>query len=106
MSYNTNPYAPKARRLAVNDVIFRKLTYSQAALKYGETKATICKWVKRASSDHREFIETTPSRPKSHPNQLPEATINRIVELRKGLKRYAPVLHAHLREEGFSVSLS
>lgn len=106
MSYNTNPYIGKARRLAVNDVIFRKLSYAQAALKYGVTKSAICKWLARGSSNHLEYINTLPSAPKHHPNQLLGSTINRIVELRMGLGRCAPVLHAHLKQEGFRVSLS
>lgn len=106
MAYITNPYVGKTRRLAVNDVVFRKLTYSKAALKYGVTKGTICKWVRKAGPDHREFINTLPSRPKHHPNQLPESTINRIIDLRTGLGRCAPVLHAHLKQAGFKVSLS
>jgi len=105
MAYITNPYVGKTRRLAVNDVIYRGLSYSQAALKYGVTKGTVCKWMKRASGDHREFIETLPSRPKSHPHQLPEATISRLIELRKTLGRCAPVLHAHLTNEGYQISL-
>jgi transposase InsO family protein len=106
MAYTTNPYVGKTRRLAVNDVRIRKLTYLQAALKYGVTKGTICKWMKKASPDHREFINTLPSRPKYHPNQLSSSTVRRIVELRAILKRCAPVIHEHLRQEGISVSLS
>jgi len=106
MAYTTNPYVGRTRRDAVNEVRFHGLTMAQVALKYGVARSTIWKWVKRAPSHNREFINTLPSRPKSHPNQLPEATITRIIELRTGLRRCAPVLHAHLKQEGFSVSLS
>jgi len=106
MAYTTNPYVGRTRRDAVNDVRFHELTQVQAALKYGVVRSTIWKWVKRAPSHNREFINTLPSRPKSHPNQLPDSTITRIIELRMGLGRCAPVLHAHLKQEGFSVSLS
>lgn len=106
MAYTTNPYVGRTRRDAVNDVRFHKLSQSQAALKYGVVRSTIWKWVKRAPSHNREFINTAPSRPRSHPNQLPDSTITRIIELRMGLRRCAPVLHAYLKQEGFSVSLS
>lgn len=106
MPYTSNPYIGKVRRLAVNDVRLGRLTQAQAARKYGVTRSAVCKWVKKASPDHREFIETKPSRPRSHPNQLDPSVVNRIIELRIRLKRCAPVIHAHLRKEGIKVSLS
>lgn len=104
--YTSNPYIGKVRRLAVNDVIFRGLSYSEAGRKYGVTKSAICKWMKRASSDHREFIHTLPSRPRSHPTQLDPLIIKRIISLRKELNRCAPVIHKHMVLEGYNVSLS
>jgi transposase InsO family protein len=106
MAYTTNPYVGRTRRDAVNDVRFHRLTQVQAALKYGVVRSTIWKWLQKAPVHNREFINTLPSRPKSHPKKLPEATITRIIELRTGLGRCAPVLHAHLKQEGFRVSLS
>lgn len=96
----------KVRRMAVNDVRVRGMSYAQVALKYGVTKSAVCKWVQRASDDHREFIETRSSRPYSHPNQLDTAVIRRIIELREKYNRCAPVLHAYLQQEGVEVSLS
>ncbi len=106
MAYTTNPYVGKTRRLAVNDVIYRGLSYSKVGLKYGVAKSTICKWMKKASSDHREYINTLPSRPKHHPNQLDVHIIKRIIELRLKFRRCAPVLHEYLRQEGIRTSLS
>ena len=51
--YISNPFIPKVRRLAVNDVRLRGLTYEEAALKYGVVKSTICKWMKRAPEDQK-----------------------------------------------------
>lgn len=96
----------KVRRLAVNDVVYRGMSYSQVARKYGVTKSAICKWMKKATPDHREFIHTLSSRPKNHPNQLPEEIIERIIKAREELNRCAPVIHAHLRRKGVNVSLS
>lgn len=106
MPYTSNPYAPKARRLAVNDVLSGRLTQAQTARKYGVVESTISKWMRRAPRHNNQMIDTLPSRPKYHPNQLPLATVSRIVQLRKRLKRCAPIIHAHLQQEGIVVSLS
>lgn len=106
MPYTSNPYAPKARRLAVNDVIYGRCTKAQAARKYGVQRSTIGKWLQRAPKDHRVFIATISSAPKRHANQLTPTVETRILELRKILKRCASILHAQLRLEGILVSLS
>ncbi len=106
MPYVSNPYMGKVRRLAVNDVKFGRLTQADAARKYGVTRSAIHKWIERADPDHRVFIETLPSRPKSHPSQLSEGIVKRIIKLRGELKRCAPVIHAHMKQEGYTVSLA
>lgn len=106
MSYTSNPYAGKARRLAVNDVLYGRCTASEAARKYGVVRSTIWKWMKRAHPDHRVFIATIPSRPKHHPNELKPEVVARIIQLRQELKRCALVIHAHLALEGITISLS
>lgn len=106
MPYTTNPYLPKVRRLAVNDVRLGRLTQAQAARKYGVTRSAVYKWLEKASSDQKEFIYTLSSRPKSHPNELTKNIINQIIEMRKKFKRCAPIIHAHLVKKGVNVSLS
>jgi putative transposase len=106
MSYISNPYAPKARRLAVNLVKTGKESKASVARIYGVHRATIGKWLERASKHSREHIVTRSSRPKSHPNQVPAEIVNRLIELRLKLGRCAPVIHAHLLLEGYEVSLS
>jgi len=106
MAYTSNPHIKKARRLAVNDVIYGRLTKAQAARKYGVERSTIGRWLARAHPDHRVFIDTLSSAPKHHPNELKPETVDRIIALRKQLKRCAPVIHAHLQDEGIIVSLS
>ena len=106
MPYTSNPYMGKVRRLAVNDVKYGRLNQAQAARKYGVTRSAVCKWIKRASPDHREFIETLPSRPKSHPYQLDPEVVKRIIELRIRLNRCAPIIHACLQQEKIEVSPS
>lgn len=97
---------PKVRRLAVNEVLTGRLNQTQTARKYGVTRSAVCKWMKKVPAHNQQLIYTLPSRPKSHPNQLSPEVVNRIVELRKELKRCAPVIHAHLIQEGFDVSLA
>lgn len=104
--YNTNPFAPKARRLAVNDVRVRRLSVTQAGHKYGVARSTVYRWIAKATPDHKTFIPTGSSRPHTHPQQLPPATVARVLALRHQLGRCAPVLHAHLRAEGHTISRS
>lgn len=106
MAYVTNPWIPKVRRQAVNDVVLGRLTQAQASRKYGVHRATIGKWIKRASTDKRKYIDTTPSRPHYHPNQLSSEVVERVLQMRKETKRCAPVLQALLQKDGVDVSLS
>lgn len=104
--YVSNPFIPKVRRLAVNDVRLRKLTYEQAARKYGVVKSTICKWMKKATKDQKTYIDTESSRPHHHPQELKTDVVQRIIELRNQYKRCAPIIHAYLVREGVKVSLA
>lgn len=106
MAYVTNPWIPKVRRQAVNDVVLGRLTQAQAARKYGVHRATIGKWIKRASNDRKRYIDTTPSRPHYHPNQLSTGVVERVIQLRKETKRCAPVLHTLLQRDGVDISLT
>jgi putative transposase len=104
--YVSNPFIPKVRRLAVNDVRIRGLTYEEAGRKYGVVKSTICKWMKKASRDQKTYIDTQSSKPHHHPRELPTEIIEKIIETRKRLKRCAQIIHAQLKREGIGVSLS
>jgi len=106
MAYVTSSYAGKARRLAVQDVRKKRLKVGCAADKYGVHRSAIWRWVKNASSDHRELIETKKSSPKSHPNKIPDKIVKKIIEIRKENNRCAPVVHARMLREGHEVSLS
>lgn len=105
MAYTSNPYAPKARRLAVN-LVKTGSKKAHVARMYGVHRATIGKWLKKATKHSGEKIWTQSSAPHSHPNQLPETTVDRIVTLRLKYKRCAPVLHGYLQKEGIVVSLA
>lgn len=109
MSYSNNPYLPKARMQARNDVFWGRLTVTQASHKYGVDRTTIWRWIKRARKfklNGNGFIWTLPSIPKHHPNELKVEVVDRIVELRKILDRCSPIIQAHLKREGIKVGLS
>jgi len=106
MAYTSNPHVWKARQLAVNDVLVRGFTKAAVARKYGVTRSTVCKWVKRAPKQRNALIYTLPSRPHFHPNSLPLEVVTRVINLRKKTKRCAPVLHTMLKTEGITISLS
>jgi len=105
MAYTSNPYAPKARKEATN-LVKKGFKITEVARMYGVNRTTLWHWVKRSSKHSREFIPTLASRPKFHPNQVAESTVRRLVELRTKLGRCSPVIHAHLRMEGYKISLS
>lgn len=104
--YTSNPYMAKVRRMAVNDIRIRLMTYEQVALKYGVTKSAVWKWDQKAVKDHRVFLETQSSRPHHHPREVDTAIVARIQAIRADRSRCAPVIHAQLRQEGYQVSLA
>lgn len=107
MSYSTNPYAPRARREAINLVLVHGYTAAAAARKTGVHRSTIGRWLARPeANDQRKLLPTRSSRPRSHPATIPTTVIRRILELRWQLKRCAEVIHAMLRREGVRVSLA
>ena len=106
MAYTSNPHIKKTRRKAVNAVLYYGCTQAQVARYYGVARSTMCKWMKRASTDHREYLETRSSAPQTHKNRLEETIVTRIIEIRKEYNRCAPIIHAQLRSEGITVSLS
>ncbi len=110
MSYTTNPFVPKARMQARNDVVWGRLTVSQAAVKYGVHRSTVWRWIRKVKERGlygNTFLWTLPSAPHHHPNQVKPEIVTRIIELRSELRgRCAPVIHEHLRLEGMKVSLS
>lgn len=106
MAYITNPYAPKARRLAVNLLRREGLSCAEVARMVGVHRSTVMRWNRRASKHSGEHIPTLASRPHHHPNQLPAETIAKVIDLRKHLRRCAPIIHAHMRQKGYQISLS
>ncbi len=106
MSYTSNPFAPRARREAINLVRQRGWTKAQAARYTGVHRSTIGRWLARAPRHAASVIPTKSSRPHHPAGTLDPAIVRRIIELRYQYRRCAPVLVAYLIREGIRVSLS
>ena len=102
--YTSNPRMPKIRRDAVEYA--RKHGVRQASRYYGFSPGTISKWSQKAKKIGYHPIPTKSSRPKSHPNQLDEKTVKKILEVRTKTKRTSEVVHRYLKNDGIKVSLS
>lgn len=105
MAYTSNPHIGKTRRKAVRDVR-NGSPVAAVARWYGVHRSTVHRWMKRAPKDHRVFIETRSSAPKTHPYALSQAVVDRIIQVRLDHNRCAPVIHAQMKDEGIVVSLS
>ena len=105
MTYTTNPYAPKARKLATN-LVKTGHTKASVARIYGVHRSTIGRWLKLASKHSQERIWTKSARPNHHPRELPKETVDAVVTLRKQTDRCAQVLHMMLKRQGVQISLS
>lgn len=66
----------------------------------------VMKWVRIAKKRGDHLIPTKSSRPKSHPNQLKEEMVNKIIEARLKNGRYAEAIHRDLLNQGVKTSLS
>lgn len=107
MPYVTSPYAPRARRHAVNLVMKEGWSQARAARYAGVHRSTVGRWLKKAQDLHGvSYIYNVSARPQTSPEALDHRVVNQICTLRRTLRRCAPVIHAHLLELGIQVSLS
>ncbi len=77
MAYTSNPHIGKTRRKAVRDVR-NGSSVAAVARWYGVHRTTVHRWIKRAPVDHRVFIETLSSAPKTQARALPKEVVDRI----------------------------
>lgn len=109
MAYTTNPRIEEVRYKAYCLVHYRGWSTRQVARHLGYAQSTIVKWSKRKpsyNSQRQLVIPTQSSRPYSHPRQLPDKVVCRILEIRAERQQCAEIIHHRLKEEGISVSLS
>jgi len=66
----------------------------------------ITEWVRKSRIIGDHPILTKSSKPKSHPNALPENIVRKIVKKRLEHNRYAEAVHKELENDGVTVSLS
>lgn len=107
MAYTTNPNLPRVRMEAVRLVKYRGWSTRKVARHMGFSQSAIVKWCKKDPTGGWRRIPTKSSRPKSHPKQLSDEVIRRIIDLRIKTKgRCSEVIHKHLLNEGIKVCLN
>ena len=102
--YTTNERMPRIRRDAV--LFAKKHGVRKAARYFGFSPGAIVLWKKKAERIGQHPIPTKSSRPKRHPQQLPDELVWKIFHTRLSVKRSAEVAHRILEEQGIEVSLS
>lgn len=73
------------RRAVILAVVLEGLTQAEAARRYEVSEATVSRLVARYRSDGDAAFEPRSRRPRSNPNQVPDNTVELIVNLRKEL---------------------
>ena len=109
MPYNSSPYAPRARRDAVNAVLRQGLTKAEVARRTGVHRATIGRWIARAAALDLAWCANIPTLkpvPRHHPKALSKETVAAIVSERLSSGRCGQIVHLELLDKGIDVSLS
>jgi IS30 family transposase len=109
MAYISNPHAPRARRDAVNLVLYKSYTKAQAARKTGVHRSTIGRWIQQRQRLELAWsagIPTLSSAPKTHPNGLDPIIVAQIIQTRLAHNRCAVIVWRQLCQQGIGVSLS
>ena len=96
---------PKLRRDAVR-LMQQGWSARRVGRHLGFHHTAVLKWMKHAKKFGDHPILTKSSRPHTHPKQLPEDIVKKIVEKRLAHHRYAEVVHRELQNDGIVVSLS
>lgn len=109
MAYTSNPYAPRARRSAINLVLKTGLSKAEASRRTGVHRSTIGRWLTKAKKLELHYAANVPtlsSAPKTHPNALSKQIVEAVVCARLAHDRCALVVHAELLRVGVPISLS
>lgn len=105
MPYTVNPYLPRLRAKAV-EMVRQGQSIRQVARYLGVEPSTVSRWNKKVPYLGAHIIPTQSSRPHSHPKQLDDKVVKKIVETRLTRGRCADVIHRELLNENINVSLS
>mgnify|MGYP001607039369 FL=1 len=71
----------------------------------GFNQSSIVRWVKRTPVSNHSVIPTRSSRPHSHPSELSNEVVDKILAYRRKYRRCAEVLHYLLQKDNIEVSL-
>lgn len=105
MPYTTNPKMPRIRRDAAQ-LVYKGWSARKVGRHIGFHHTAVMKWVEKAKKLGYHPILTQSSKPRSHPKQLKEEIVRKIVEKRLQRNRYAEAVHKELQNDGVGVSLS
>ncbi len=124
MAYSINPNLPKARAIGLRLLIIEQLPLSVVANRCGVHRSTIWRWKRKWNelNKHVQFdnpnrpsrdyspsnhlvrctwrIPTLSSRPRTSPRAVSEAIVQRVLNLRRTLKRCAEVIWHYLTQIG------
>lgn len=103
--YTKNPFAPKARAHAVR-LVREGWALREVARHMHVEPSTVMRWVARAPGDLRKGIATRSSRPRHHPEEIPQELVLHILLLQEEYKRGAQFLWYLLERAGVTISLS
>ncbi len=96
---------PRIRQEAVQ-LVRRGWSARKVGRRLGYHHTAVMKWVRKAEKIGNHPIPTISSRPKSHPKQLSEDIVQKIVSKRREHNRSAEAVHRELLNDGVKVSLS
>ncbi len=96
---------PRIRRQAA-DLVYRGWSARKVGRYLGFHHTAVMEWVRRSRKVGHVPILTQSSRPHSHPKQLTEEIVDKIVKKRLEHNRYAEAVHKELQNDGLKVSLS
>lgn len=96
---------PRIRREAAR-LVHRGWSARKVGRYLGYHHTAVMKWVRMAEKIGDMLIPTKSSRPNSHPKELDENVVRKIVKKRLEHNRYAEAVHRELLNEGVQVSLS
>jgi transposase InsO family protein len=105
MPYTTNKNMPRIRRQAA-DLVRRGWSARKVGRYLGFHHTAVSEWVRKAKKVGYVPIQTQSSRPHSHPKQLSDEVVDKIVKKRLEYNRYAEAVHKELQNDGIVVSLS
>ena len=97
---------PKLRMEAVRLVRYRGWSTRKVARYTGFNQSAIVKWCRKDPTGGWHRIPTRSSRPNHHPKELKRDIVEKILNIRRKIKRTSEVVHQELANQGILVSLN